>query len=45
MIFIIGTRCFEAKAINYELEAHSHGSGEKKMEMERMGESDQNFEG
>ena len=32
MIFIKGAMCFEAKkAINYELEAHSHGGGEKKM--------------
>ena len=31
MIFIKGVRYFEAKkAINYELEAHSHGGGEKK---------------
>ena len=37
MIFIKGARYFEAKkAINYELEAHSHsGDEERKMEIKR----------
>ena len=45
MIFIKGARCFKAKkAINDELEAHSHGGGEKiNGDGENRGGSGRNF--